>query len=66
MYLSLSDIEIKHTLFGVSSSSFLSGSLSLSKTENDLLRIKQQMIEHAKNTKFITSTLILLGANMTL
>ena len=50
MYLRLSDTEIEHTLFDVSSSSFLSGSLSLLKTGNDLLRIRQQRIEHAKNT----------------
>ena len=42
--------ESKHNLFDVSSSSSLSGSLSLSKTDNDFLRIKQQRIEHAKNT----------------
>ena len=42
--------ENKHNLFDVSSSSSLSGSLSLSKTDNDFLRIKQQRIEHAKNT----------------
>ena len=49
MYLRLSDIEIKHTLSDVSSSSSLSRSLSLSKTGNDLWRIKKQRIEHAKN-----------------
>ena len=49
MYLRLSEVEIKHTLFDVSSSS-LSGSLSLSKTDNGLLRIKQQRVEHYKNT----------------
>ena len=36
----------------MSISSSLSGSLSLSKTDNDFLRIKQQRIEHAKNTIF--------------
>ena len=49
MSLRLYDVEIKHTLFDVSSSS-LNGSLSLSKTDNGLLRIKQQKIEHDKNT----------------
>ena len=47
MFLRLSDIEIKHTLFDVSSSSSLSRSLCLSKTGNYLWRIKQQWIEHA-------------------
>ena len=41
--------ENKHNLLDVSSSSSLSGSLSLSKADNDYLRIKQQRIEHAKN-----------------
>ena len=42
--------ESKHNLFVVSSSSSLSGSPSLSKADNDFLKIKQQRIEHAKNT----------------
>ena len=43
--------ESKHNLFDLSSSSSLKGSLSLSNTDNNLLRIKQQGIEHAKITR---------------
>ena len=42
--------ESNHNLFDVSISSSLTRSFSLSKTDNDFLRIKQQGIEHAKST----------------